>query len=310
MNWKDLTIKEIETYLVSEGFTEEVLEELLKDERIGVVSLARKYQKCIDREKEKLARWEHFAQPEERVRKMGYKLIAGIDEAGRGPLAGPVVAAAVILNSTHKIIGLDDSKKLNEQEREKFFEIIKLKALTIGIGIIDNITIDKVNILQATFKAMKKAVNQLQPKPEYLLVDGNREIPGITIKQETIIDGDAKSNAIAAASIIAKVTRDRILYKYHRQYPEYQFESNKGYGTSQHVKALEKYGPCPIHRYTFSVVSKYHFLHIRDRITRAETPLELKEIGEAVARKGLFSEENLKLLRELYREQHNRIAAR
>jgi len=309
VNWKDLTIKEIETFLATEGVNEEVVDALLKDERAGVVSLARKYQRLIEREKEKINRWKQFARTEERLREKGYSLIAGIDEAGRGPLAGPVVAAAVILDPEQTIIGLDDSKKLTEEEREELFEIISEKALAIGIGIIDNKTIDRVNILQATFKAMQEALKKINPSPDYVLVDGNREIPDLNFEQENIIDGDSRVNAIAAASVIAKVTRDRMLVEYHQEYPVYGFASNKGYGTGEHIRALEKYGPCPLHRFTYSIVSKSYFLHIREKITRAESDQELKKLGEIIARRGFFSEEYLGVLRELYRKRYYKIVS-
>lgn len=185
----------------------------------------------------------------------GFALVAGIDEAGRGPLAGPVAAAAVILPKDLTIPDLNDSKQLSGKKRETLFEIIKEKALAYAIASVDNKIIDKINILQATFLAMSRAVLKLKIKPELCLIDGNRKVPELLFNQETIIGGDAKSASIAAASILAKVSRDRMMLGYAKQYPVYKFEKHKGYGTKKHIEALKKYGVCPIHRATFTPVS-------------------------------------------------------
>ena len=177
-------------------------------------------------------------------------LICGVDEAGRGPLAGPVVAAAVILPRDEKILFLNDSKKLSEKRREALFDEIKEKAVSYGIGIVDNKRIDEINILQATYEAMRCAVDALDPKPDICLNDAVT-IPGVSIKQVPIIKGDAKSVSIAAASILAKVTRDRLMAGLGKKYPEYGFEKHKGYGTKAHTEAILKYGPLPEHRMTF-----------------------------------------------------------
>lgn len=184
----------------------------------------------------------------------GLSSVAGIDEAGRGPLAGPVVAAAVILPKDLIIPQLNDSKQISEKKRDLFFEIIKEKAISFSIEIIDNEIIDNTNILQATFIAMKKAVLGLNIVPDLCLVDGNHIIPMLKCDQEAIVDGDAKSASIAAASILAKVTRDRIMLDYAKKYPQYGFEKNKGYGTKKHIEALKKFGACPIHRMSFTPV--------------------------------------------------------
>ncbi|WP_372519882.1 ribonuclease HII [Candidatus Ruminimicrobiellum ovillum] len=182
----------------------------------------------------------------------GLQFVSGVDEAGRGPLAGPVVAAAVILHKDIFIDGVNDSKKLTEKKRKVLFEEIKQKAFSYGIGIVDAKTIDEINILQATFLAMRKALEQLSVKPDLVLVDGNHTIPNLQNKQQAIVSGDAKSACIACASILAKVTRDNMMYEYAKQYPQYNFEKHKGYGTKAHIEAIEKYGPCPIHRMTFA----------------------------------------------------------
>ncbi|MFH1825834.1 MAG: ribonuclease HII [bacterium] len=189
------------------------------------------------------------------LRANGYKLIAGVDEAGRGPLAGPVVAAVVVLPPGLKISGLDDSKKLSALKRELLFKIIKTKACAIGVGKVGHKQIDKLNIYQATRLAMKKAVENLSPRPDYLLVDGKRMIIDLDISQQSIIGGDGKSCSIAAASIIAKVTRDRLMERYHTKYSQYGFAAHKGYGTRQHRLNLKRHGPCAIHRRSFALVS-------------------------------------------------------
>lgn len=179
-----------------------------------------------------------------------YQALCGIDEAGRGPLAGPVVAGAVILPKDCRILYINDSKKLSEKKRELLFDRIRQEAVAVGVGIVSSSRIDEINILQATYEAMRQAVNNLGFAPDILLNDAVT-IPGIEIKQVPIIKGDAKSMTIGAASIIAKVTRDRMMYEYDKQYPEYGFAKHKGYGTRQHIEALRAYGPAPIHRLTF-----------------------------------------------------------
>lgn len=180
----------------------------------------------------------------------GLNYIAGVDEAGRGPLAGPVYAAAVILPVDCFIPGLNDSKKLSEKKREELFDIITEKAVAYSIFSVDEKRIDEINILNATFEAMNGAVNSLSQKPDYVLIDGNR-IQGMEIPCETIVKGDSKSASIAAASILAKVSRDRYITEIAKEYPQYGFEQHKGYGTAMHNEAILKYGPCKIHRKTF-----------------------------------------------------------
>ena len=180
----------------------------------------------------------------------GFVNICGIDEAGRGPLAGPVYAAAVILPQGLVIDGLNDSKKLSEKKRELLFDVIIKEAISYGIGIATEKEIDEINILQATYLAMKRACENLTVKADFALVDGNR-MPPLAIPGETIVKGDGKSPSIAAASILAKVSRDRVMYDFDKIYPEYQFAKHKGYGTKIHTDAVLEHGPCPIHRLTF-----------------------------------------------------------
>ncbi|KRT66275.1 MAG: ribonuclease HII, ribonuclease HII [Candidatus Dadabacteria bacterium CSP1-2] len=189
---------------------------------------------------------------ERRIWKIG-KLPAGVDEAGRGPLAGPVVAAAVILPKECEINGLNDSKKLSHQKREILYHQIKAVAVSIGVGIIEPDEIDRINILRAALLAMEIAVKKLNPKPDFLLIDGNIRT-SLLIPQQAVIGGDSTCNSIAAASIIAKVARDLIMYDYHNIHPEYNFKKHKGYPTKEHYEALRKFGPCPIHRKTFKGV--------------------------------------------------------
>ncbi len=184
------------------------------------------------------------------INKEGLKLLAGVDEAGRGPLAGPVVASAVILNLDKKISGLNDSKKLNKNEREELFKSILQHAVDIGIGIVDSQKIDRINILNATKLAMSMAIKELKTQPEMILIDAIN-LSSIKIKQSAIIKGDGKSASIAAASIIAKITRDRIMTAYHEKYPDYGFDKHKGYPTKEHIYKLSIYGYCPIHRKSF-----------------------------------------------------------
>lgn len=179
-----------------------------------------------------------------------YQLICGIDEAGRGPLAGPVVAGACILPKDAEILYLNDSKKLSEKKREELFDEIKEKAVSWAVGIIDNQIIDEINILQATYEAMRSAVSRLSIEPDLLLVDAVT-IPETNIKQVGIIKGDAKSVSIAAASILAKVTRDHLMIEYDAVYPQYGFAKHKGYGTAQHIAAIREYGLTPLHRRSF-----------------------------------------------------------
>lgn len=200
--------------------------------------------------KEELLRQQMLLSYENTYRNQGYNLIAGVDEAGRGPLAGPVYAAAVILPPDAQIPGIDDSKKLSEKKREELFDVITETAVAYAVYSVDEKVIDEINILNATFQAMNGAVNALSPKPDFVLIDGNR-IAGMDIPHETIVKGDAKSMSIAAASILAKVSRDRYITEIAKQYPEYGFEKHKGYGTKAHTEAILQYGPSPVHRKTF-----------------------------------------------------------
>jgi len=218
------------------------------DERSGVQALVEKARKSIDALEKEKQRTERMKKFEKEYASYGY--ICGIDEAGRGPLAGPVVAGAVILPRDCQILYLNDSKQLSAKKREELYNVIMREAVSVGIGYASHERIDEINILQATYEAMRQAISKLNVQPDVLLNDAVT-IPGVSIRQVPIIKGDAQSVSIAAASIVAKVTRDRLMITYDQTYPEYHFADNKGYGAASHIEALKKYGATPIHRKSF-----------------------------------------------------------
>ncbi len=221
-----------------------------QDQRKGVQTALSGFEKSIARKEAERRHFESISIYENQLRAEGYKYIVGIDEAGRGPLAGPVVAAAVILPEKFYLAGLNDSKQLSAAKREQYFQYIQEKALAVGVGIIHSQEIDEINIYQAAKKAMLTAVNQLKIFPEYALIDAMElELP---IPQISLIKGDAKSISIAAASVIAKETRDRLMKEYAVKYPQYGFDKHMGYGTSSHLEAIKKHGPVDWHRMTFA----------------------------------------------------------
>lgn len=219
-----------------------------KDERAGVQKEIERARKRLEAYRKELERCENLKKYEREYET--YAHICGIDEVGRGPLAGPVVAGAVILPKDCDILYINDSKKLSEKKRKELYDVIMEKAVAVGLGYSTPERIDEINILQATYEAMRQAIGKLSVKPDLLLNDAVT-IPKVDIRQVPIIKGDAKSISIGAASIVAKVTRDRLMVQYDEVYPEYGFASNKGYGAQIHIDALKKYGPCPIHRKTF-----------------------------------------------------------
>lgn len=223
-------------------------EQYRSDERKGVQALIAGVYREQEKLQKELERLEGMKQFEKKY--ADYTAICGIDEAGRGPLAGPVVAGAVILPKDCSILYLNDSKQVSASRREELFEEIQEKAIASAVGIVSPQRIDEINILQATYEAMHQAVDGLKVTPDLLLVDAVT-IPAMPMKQVGIIKGDAKSVSIAAASILAKVTRDRMMVEYDALYPEYGFASHKGYGSKMHIEAIQEYGPCPIHRRTF-----------------------------------------------------------
>ena len=247
---KNESIAEIKTKFRAASTIElpDLISEYQNDERIEVTKAVKAAQNKLDKLNKEIERTENMKKYEKEY--SDYALICGIDEVGRGPLAGPVVAGAVILPKDCDILYLNDSKQLSEKKREELYDVIMEKAVGVGIGFNNPKRIDSINILNATYEAMTFAISQLPQKPDILLNDAVK-IPGVSIKQVPIIKGDAKSISIAAASIVAKVTRDRLMIKYDSVYPEYGFASNKGYGSASHIEALKKYGPTPIHRRSF-----------------------------------------------------------
>ena len=244
------TMKDIRAHFASakEGEYNALFQHYENDERSGVQKLIQQYRKKLQALENERARTEIMKEYEHKYEHLGY--LCGIDEVGRGPLAGPVVACAVILPKDCDILWLNDSKKLTAKKREELYDVILEGAVSVGIGMASPERIDEINILQATYEAMALAVKDLNVVPDLLLNDAVT-IPQIPVKQIGIIKGDARSLSIAAASIMAKVTRDHLMEEYARLYPEYGFEKNKGYGSADHREALQKYGPCPIHRRTF-----------------------------------------------------------
>lgn len=249
-----MTIKEVKELLSSNDVTEAQLAELEKDPRVGVQKLIVSYRK---KQAKLLAKKEAFLERFSYEKQFWQKgeLVAGVDEVGRGPLAGPVVTAAVIIDHNFDLLEVNDSKKLSPEKRLQLYPKILSEAVSVGIGVKSAAVIDQINIYEADRQAMAQAVKALDVKPDALLVDA-MNVP-IDIPQIELIKGDAKSNSIAAASIVAKVFRDKLMDDYDKVYPQYGFPRNAGYGTKEHVEALKKYGPTPIHRKTFAPVSDF-----------------------------------------------------
>ena len=247
------TIKEVKERLASiQRLDDPLLTELEQDSRSGVIQAIAKRKKEIQKRLDEDERLEGMLAYEKELYTQGIQLIAGVDEVGRGPLAGPVVAAAVILPKACKIPGLNDSKKIPKSKHKEIYEAVLQNAIAIGIGVKDNHVIDQVNIYEATKLAMMEAIGQLEPQPQHLLIDAMRlDLP---IPQTSIIKGDANSLSIAAASIVAKVTRDQMMEEFDCEYPGYDFTQNAGYGTANHLAGLHKLGVTPIHRRSFEPV--------------------------------------------------------
>ena len=228
---------------------------IASDERKGVQKLIASWQRKYDEKRRKIIKYDKLLSYEKSLHSQGYQKICGIDEAGRGPLAGPVVAACVCLDSERPIYGLDDSKKLSAKVRDELFDQIIERASAYGIGVVEASEIDRLGIRPATHLAMTRAYESMDIQGDFLLIDAERL--DLSIPQQSLIKGDQKSNSIAAASILAKCTRDRLMVKYAEMYPEYYFAKHMGYGTALHLEALEKYGPCRIHRKSFAPVKKF-----------------------------------------------------
>jgi ribonuclease HII len=254
MDYSKKTIKELDKIVKANRANKDyknIIAKLIQDPRKGVQNICKREIKRIDNiEQERLLSREMFEVEKELLGK-GFKFIAGIDEAGRGPLAGPVAVASVILNEFDENVLYQDSKKLSESKREDLYDHIVKNSISYSIELISSELIDEINILNATLEAMKSSVLSLEETPDFVLVDGNIEIPGIKIKQRNYIGGDANIRVISAASILAKVYRDRLMLEYDKKYPLYKFAKHKGYGTQEHIDLIKKYGPCEIHRKSF-----------------------------------------------------------
>lgn len=253
-HWSHLSLKEIEAKVRElqrkNAMDDELINGLLSDPRIGAQRLGHRLIRESQLAAEEEKRWLEMKFHETEARRKGFHMIAGVDEAGRGPLAGPVVAAAVILPQTAFIPGLNDSKKLSPEKREAIFDSIKTNSISIGIGMAQPEKIDRFNILRATHMAMSEAAQALKPLPDFVLVDGNL-LPHLPVPAKALISGDALSVSVAAASIVAKVTRDRMMVDLDKLYPQYGFAKHKGYGTREHIQAIKEHGLCPIHRKSF-----------------------------------------------------------
>lgn len=252
MEFEKTTLLEIKEYIQSVSLEQypQIIDGLKKDPRKMVQNLVHSLQKKFNDYQVELKRLERMKYYEKQANQRGYHMIAGMDEVGRGPLAGPVVSAVVIFPEDCNILYINDSKKISPRRREILYDKIKEVAIDIGIGIVDAPLIDRLNIYQATKKSMSIAVNNLKIKPDFLLIDAVK-CDHIPIAQQSIIKGDSKSISIAAASIIAKVTRDRMMVEYHKKFPRYAFDKNKGYGTEEHRKAIEDFGISDLHRKSF-----------------------------------------------------------
>lgn len=255
MNIKKLSLKQLQTLIHDRGpeVWTEVIEILGTDPRGGAQKLVKLCQTRLEEHKRERERIGRMFSYERQVWAMGYRFVAGLDEVGRGPLAGPVVAAAVILPKEVVLPGLEDVRRLTPKRRQELCGEIKKLALGIGIGMVHPEGIDEANVMMATYKAMVKVVQALEPQPDYLLID-SLHLPGVSQPQAPIAGGDSQSCSIAAASVVAKVTRDDYMVEMDKLYPQYGFASHKGYGTLEHREALERHGPCPIHRKTYGSV--------------------------------------------------------
>jgi len=253
---KQLTIATIKYELTKEHVSDAFIESLKTDPRKGVQQALKSYHTKQAKVRKLQAEYQSMRKYELNCLQQNKQFIAGIDEVGRGPLAGPVVAAAVILPEDFLLLGLTDSKKLNQQKREYFAEIIKQKAKAIGIGVIDPESIDSYNIYEASIKAMEQAVHNLEQEPDHLLIDAV-PLKNLPYPSDVIIKGDQKSISIAAASVIAKVYRDQLMAEYHQIYPHYQFNKNQGYGTKAHLDGIKEHGITPIHRKSFEPIKSY-----------------------------------------------------
>ena len=311
---KDLSIAAVRSLLAAEkNVGDELLNELASDPREGVRQLAATVRNRREREAKQEAVTEKLLKVERGYHARGMYLVAGVDEAGRGPLAGPVVAAAVIMPEKPEFYPpVRDSKTLSHDRREELFEQVQRTALAVGVGLADHRLIDSINIYQAAREAMFRAVGNLGVEPQALLIDGPMELR-LDVLQRAIIRGDSTCYSIAAASVIAKVTRDRMMLEYDREYPGYGFSAHKGYGTADHLAALKALGPCPIHRRSFAVVAQSgneyseQCAFFIEGFEKAGSIEELDAIADGIRQiRDSLSEDELKLLRTLYKKARSK----
>ena len=307
---KDMTVAQIRD--LSVDWSEEAPEWALleKDSRVGVRRLAVQARKQWARQRAEEARRKELLQFEQRLWGRGVQRVAGVDEAGRGCLAGPVVAAAVVLPADADLPGLDDSKKLSARKREVLYDAVIAQAISTSIAQVDAPEIDRINILQASLKAMREAIGGLEVVPQHVLVDGHIR-PGSALEETALVDGDARSLSIAAASVLAKVYRDRLMVEADETYPDYGFAGHKGYGSPDHMAALRLNGPCPLHRRSFAPVAELlglsrsaAYASFADGLEAAHSPAELERMARFIkeATEDL-PEEELRALRALYRKR-------
>ena len=312
---RDLSVKQVKELIAGAQPEpgDSLWNELRADSRKGVRRLYEQLLNRRSRESAERRRMVDMRRHESDLWARGLDLVAGVDEAGRGPLAGPVVAAAVILPKRLDLTGVDDSKKLAPARREELYGRIRRDAVAVGVGTVSEKVIDEVNILRATHEAMREAVRDLGLDPDHVLVDGN-PVPDLGAPQTAIPRGDEVSAAVAAASIVAKVSRDRLLVEYDRLYPGYGFARHKGYGTAEHIAALTRLGPCEIHRRSFRIVLESGgghseaFLGFRSRLLGATSPEGLEQVAELIARTGEeIAPHELSRLRSLYKRSYVRV---
>ncbi len=313
----DLTIREIKEALEEVDFliNSESILLMEKDGRTGVHKLAETCKKAQKHYRDEQIRLKEMFQYEFQAMKKGYSIIGGIDEAGRGPLAGPVAAAIVVLPKKCTIKGIDDSKKLSSHKREELFHIISKSAIEVQTGLATAEEIDKINILNATKLAIERALSKTKTKPDFLLVDCLR-LPKIKIPQQSIINGDCLSVSIAAASIVAKVTRDALMIKYSEEFPQYGFHRHKGYGCKIHIDAISRNGPSTLHRLTFrkigigqkKLIHSKSFHQFTSQLNKVKDLITLKTIGSEIAKFSNFLPyREIKKLRILYKNKKNKL---
>jgi len=309
-----LSVSDIRKLLVENPPDDAILEKLLSDSRSGVQTIARSYRGKRERISRIESHYEEMRAFERKFLREGAGVVAGLDEAGRGPLAGPVAVGCVVLPENVRFSGLDDSKKMTPKAREEMYELITAEARAWTVAVVDHLDIDELGILGAVMKGMRIAVDKLPLRPDIALVDG-KSLPGLTCRERAVVDGDALCLSIAAASVVAKVTRDRIMTTLDSQYPGYGFAGHKGYGCREHIEAIRKLGPADIHRFSFHTSTSAappgaSRAALERRLRGVETLADLERAANGIARNNsFFSEADLDYLRIVYRECRKKIAS-